>query len=136
MREIGRVAGAVLGAVPGAVTEHDVAAHRVGQHDDGPGSVGEDQPLQEQLEVAQMVLVADDMALARVVEHPAGAALAPPVQRVDGEAAGVQVAHGLAVLLDELGPALQQHHRAARAARRRGPDGSAEREAVVGGKRR
>ena len=119
----------------GAVAQHDVAAHGMGQHYDGPRGVGNDQPLQEQVQVLEIIVVADDMTLARILQHPAGAALAPPIQRVDGEAAGCKVAHGLPVLLDELGPPLQQHHRSPPALRRCGPDDCAEREAVVGGKR-
>ena len=123
------------GVILGPMTEHDVAAHGMGQHHDGARGFGHHQPLQEQVEVLEKVVVADDVTLTRILQHPAGAALAAPVQRVDGEAAGPEVAHGLAVFLDELGPALQQHHRSPPAAGRRGPDHRAEREAVVGGER-
>ena len=98
-----------------------MAAHRMGQHDDRPRGIGKDDPLQEPVEIAQIGVIALDMALVGIVERPVGAALAPPVEGEDGEAPGQQVVGGLAIFLDELGPPLQQQHRAARAAGRARP---------------
>ncbi len=59
-------------------------------------------------------------------------ALAAPVEGDDGKAAPAQLGDGLEILLDELGPALEDADRAAVAPRRRPPARGAQRHAVLG----
>ena len=87
----------------------DAAAHRVGEQDAGPRALVEaDDVGQELVGVAQVAVVAADVALLGVRQQAVGEALAAPVEGPDVVAAGGEVGVGVDVLLDELGAALEE----------------------------
>ena len=59
------------------------------------------------------------MAFAPIAQRALGQALAAPVERRDGKAAGAQIAHGLEIFFDALGAALENADRALAPGRRR-----------------
>ena len=67
----------------------------------------------EALEVHPVVLEALDVAELLVADQPLAAALPAPVEGRDRKAARLEVGDGLEILLDELGPALDEAHRPA-----------------------
>src|SRR5262245_34181570 len=70
------------------------------------------------------------IALARITQEPLRTTLPAPVQHRHSEAARPQVAHGLVILLDELGTAGEQAHRSL-ASRRRLPARTAQTHAIA-----
>src|SRR6187401_3501456 len=86
--------------------------------------------LHQHFDVTLVFREVTDMALARIGQRALGAALPPPVHCRDGKAAGAQLAHGLEILLDEFGAALEQTH-GALAARWRTPARKANTDAVA-----
>src|SRR5262249_3752530 len=73
----------------------------------------------EGFEIEMVFVEAAYIALARILERALRSALPAPVERRYREAARTQVAHGLEILLDELGSALEQADRALLSRRRR-----------------
>jgi len=84
-----------------------------------------------QREIGLVVLEAPDMALARAADEALRAALAAPVEGQHMEAAAAQLRDGLAVALDELGPALYYDDRAAHRFHGRAPAREAQGSAVA-----
>ena len=122
-------------AAPGARDrQRDRRAHRMGEAEPRLRTGGLEHLGDEGGEVALVEREIVDVPFARILELARRAALAAPVEDRHRKAAVEQVADRLVIFLDELGPAGEDRHRAARAVRRR-PAGGAQQHAVGGAQR-
>ncbi len=122
-------------AAPGARDrQRDRRAHRMGEAEPGLRAGGLEHLADEGGKVALVEREIVDVSFARILELARRAALAAPVEDRHRKAAVEQVADRLVIFLDELGPAGEDRHRAARAVRRR-PAGGAQQHAVGGAQR-
>ena len=84
----------------------------MGEHEKRAAAVGQDDLLEEGLEVADIVVEALDVAAMAVTQQPLGSTLATPVEGRHRMPTHGQVADGLEIFLDAFVAAVEQDHRA------------------------
>src|SRR5690606_36395592 len=84
-------------------------------------------------QIALIVAEAADMALVRILEHAAGAALTAQIESRDPQAHGIEMADGFEIALDELVAAVQEDDGSARRRDVRTADRIAQLHAAVAG---
>src|SRR5262245_10290510 len=81
--------------------QQDRCAHRLTEGEQGRRTVGQDDFIDEALEIDLVLREIAHVALERVAQRSIRQSLSAPVEDRDREAAGAQIAYGLEILLDE-----------------------------------
>ena len=111
--------------------EQHGAAHGMGERIIGRRTIGERDIVHETRDVVLIIGEVPGVTLERILEQPARATLAPPVEHGDGEAPAPELPHHLEIFLYEFGAPRKDTDRAMALLERRWPSGKAQAHAAL-----